>query len=797
MSDELSLRQSRQRLAGGEFDPLTAEETTRDSVGEVAWDLGEPPLPPLPTPSPPTESAADSSAPPPFAGFPGLGEEEAEPVKPKRGGIDPMRFLRGIWKRIWLVVGIALVISSGFIAMALTMIHPNWEAVVALIMRTQQDQFSLGVGQAYKPQQYNLKTQIDTLKFPSSLREVLETTGVKALPRTLAAATEVVLGKDSNIFQIKVTWKDPKIAAQLANQVAAAFVERSRDIRRQDAEETFASYSAQLEEGREKLRDINAEFLAFKAANKISNFEAEIQVLLGDLSRLDAEYKTKLAEAEAMQASRIRLEALVAAQPEMIVTSTIYRSPLKQRLADYSWQLQEARSRYTSENPKVIKLEKRIEVLEQMIKESNDESAPENTYSPNNLRSDLDLKLQEMIDAIKVREAQVSALEGTTQGMKDKLALLAAKQKEYRMLQARIEAAEALEKNLASRVEEAHVMVERNESNFTIIEPATPPLEPLPSKRKLVAIGGTLLGVGAGLIVALLLELRDPFLRSPRDATGTVGVELVAEFQQVPAGEEPVIDPRRPAREIAILFRKFINELDSQLEGDDWRTLAVISLEPEAGRTLVATNLALSLALKERTVTLVDADLRTQAGVRSSALLGLDVSTQGLYASLRGGRVPAVRNTPTPGLRLIEAGGPLPSDDQGLGALGSRQFEAIVAHLAGPDRHVLFDFPPLIAQETVLEAAAVIGNALLVLRSGHSRRADIAAIIDTLEARGVNLRAVVLTGIPADLMSITPIFGPEPKATPEARPKDSKLRSRWRFKRSQPDQQAGAKGHAA
>jgi hypothetical protein len=54
--------------------------------------------------------------------------------------------------------------------------------------------------------------------------------------------------------------------------------------------------------------------------------------------------------------------------------------------------------------------------------------------------------------------------------------------------------------------------------------------------------------------------------------------------------------------------------VESQLEEDDWRTLAIISLEPEAGRSLVALNLALALALKERTVILVDADLRTLTG---------------------------------------------------------------------------------------------------------------------------------------------------------------------------------------
>ncbi len=160
-----------------------------------------------------------------------------------------MRFLRGIWNRKWLVAGIALVISAGFLGVAMTMIHSKWEAVVALIMRTQQDQFSLGAGQAYKPQQYNLKTLLDTLKLPSSLQEVLENTGIKVLPRTpLAGAIEVIVGKDSNIFQIKVTWDNAKAAAALANQVAAAFVERSRTIRRQDAEETFTSCGAQLDE---------------------------------------------------------------------------------------------------------------------------------------------------------------------------------------------------------------------------------------------------------------------------------------------------------------------------------------------------------------------------------------------------------------------------------------------------------------------------------------------------------------------------------------------------------------------
>ncbi len=834
MSDELSFRQHRQRRLTGDEALLPGAEGSRDTQGEAAWELGAataltgsgggggqgPGLEDAPAAerrgtfldgaeaerwrgephaenlgeSPWTEPvrakrpAERATQPLPFPSFPGLGEEEAELGKGKPGGLDLARFTRGIWKRRWLVAGIALAISLGALAIALTLMKHQWSAGVALIMRTHQDQFTLGDGQPYKPQQYNLKTLLDTLKLPSSLQEVIDRTGLEVLPRTLAAAIDVALGKDSNIFHIKVTWNEPRTAANLANQVAEAFVERSRAIRRQDAKETYSSYGAQLAEARTKLRGQNEELLAFREANQVSDFATEVKVLLGDLSRLDAEYKTKLAEVEAMHAGRARLEALIASQPEMVVTSTVYRSPLKQRLADYEWQLQEARSRYTNENPKVIKLEKRVAVLEQMIEESSDQAVPENTYSPNSQRADLDLRLQELIDEIKVREAQVEALDGTTQSMRDKLALLTSKQKEYETLSSRLAASEALEKNLATRVAEARVMMERNESNFDIIEPATPPAEPLASGRKLVVGGGAILGVGAGVFLALLLELLDPFVRSWRDAADATGVELVAEFQKVPAGERRLIDPRRPAEGVAILFRRFINDLESQLEDDDWRSLAVISLEREAGRSLVATNLALSLALKERAVILVDADLRSGAGPRPLDLLDLDRRASGLYHNIRGLAPPAPRDTATPGLRLLEAGDPLPAEDQGLLALGRRQFASLAMGLAGPDRQILFDLPPLSAQETVLEAAAAIGNALLVVRSGQSRRTDINQIVDTLASRGVNLRAVVLTEIPSELMSIKPTF--------ETSPKDGKSRLRWRFKPTQTDQ-AGAKGHDA
>ncbi len=167
MSDELSFRQHRQRHLTGDEALLPGAEGSRDTQGEAAWELGAAPaltgsgggggqgpgLEDAPAAerrgtfrdgaeaerwrgephaenlgeSPWTEPvrakrpAERATQPLPFPSFPGLGEEEGELGKGKPGGLDLARFTRGIWKRRWLVAGIALAISLGALAIALTL----------------------------------------------------------------------------------------------------------------------------------------------------------------------------------------------------------------------------------------------------------------------------------------------------------------------------------------------------------------------------------------------------------------------------------------------------------------------------------------------------------------------------------------------------------------------------------------------------------------------------------------------------------------------------------------------------
>ena len=757
MSEDISIRSSRARRGAELVEAIPGSDLPQDTggAGETAWHLGEPIVEPT------KADKKKGNEPPPFPPFPGLGDSDEEAAGP---GLDIQRFARGLWKRRWIIVGIAATVTLLFGVIAFTLLTHKWEAAAVLVLRTHQDKFALGSSTPFKPQEYNLKTLLDTVKLPSSLDALMKATEISVLRRTLAAAIDVSPGKDSNMFQVKAIWDDPRTAARIANDVARMLVERSRSMRRKDAEEVFDYYSAQLEDTRATRRAINAEMRSFQAENKAADFDTETKVLIEELSRLEADHSTMTAETHAMRTASEQLAALIAEQPEMVVISTIYRSPLKQRLSDYEWQLQEALSRYTVENPKVIKLQKRIAVLEQMIGESKDEGAPQNTYAPNTQLADMQMRHQELTDEIRVRDAQVGALGKTTQGMRDKLARLTAGKKEYELIRSRLEGAEALEANLISRADEARVIMLRDEASFDLVEPARPPQEPLSSGRKLVVAGGMVLGTGAGVFLALLLELLDPVVRSRRDAMDLSGCERVWEFQRVPPGEHSVIDSHEPTEPVSTLFRRLANELESRLDDEQWRCLAITSVEAGAGRSLTAANLAQAMAMKEHSVVLVDADLRGSAGPRPSRLFDLPDDRPGLREALRDdGMLPDLLvPTETRGLHLIGPGS-LPEEGDGHGdgsliALGSRQMRAIVRSLEQTGRRILYDLPPLTAQETVVEAAAAIRNIVIVARSGQTGRDELKEITEMLREREVDVHVVLLVDVPADVLSGKPVF---------------------------------------
>jgi Mrp family chromosome partitioning ATPase len=159
-----------------------------------------------------------------------------------------------------------------------------------------------------------------------------------------------------------------------------------------------------------------------------------------------------------------------------------------------------------------------------------------------------------------------------------------------------------------------------------------------PLSRQVTMALGLLLGLAMGAGAALLVATAFPKIVTPSDAEEAAGLPLVATVSKngVRRAPLPVID--RPFGPAAEDYRRVGTALERQGLGTDIQVLAVASADPGDGKTMLAVNLAHSLARQGRAVVLVSSDLRQP---QVEKLLGLG-QLPGLAEALQDVPLPAI-----------------------------------------------------------------------------------------------------------------------------------------------------------
>jgi succinoglycan biosynthesis transport protein ExoP len=671
-----------------------------------------------------------------------LREDDADENVNWPARLAPERLLRGLLLRWRLVATAVLVAALVGVAIALLAIQRQWESSVTLIMQDQSEELSVGGGQPYRTRNYTLETLIDTIKLPTSLDETLRRAGVEANRRQLAAAIDLSLAQKSDILNLKVSWSDPQESAALANALAEVFVARTGGISQEQAAEAYRRYEAQLKDAQARVQQADAEILAFQLEHKVTDFAEETKARLIDLSRLQAEYWTQAAEAEALSGAESDLESYITSQPET-VTSTLYRNPLQKRLEEYEWQLKGSLTRYTEENPKIIKLQQQVESLRSLVATSGP-TGPEPIQSPNDLKRDLSVKLQDVKERARVAGARARGLESSIAEQGDKLASLSALEKQFRQLESKQETTRGLERSLASKMEEARVAMAAGDSSLQIVERSLVPPEPLPTGRKLVVLALLVLGGVIGVALALLAELRDPLVRCRADAQGWSPEAPTFELERGQEVAARVLSAQDP---VFRAYRRIAGDLAATMA--DREAVAVASAGPGEGRSSVARGLAVAMSVRGERCLLVDGDLRVDAGPRCvDAANGPHGVMEVLGMAARASEVR--RQDAVERLHSVPVGNLADAPDDALLLVGQPVFGAALASLRTGSESLIVDLPPSGTDEGAFEAVVRTGAAVVVARFGVTRRSDAEALVRRLESRGVSIVAVLVIDVPPE-----------------------------------------------
>jgi capsular exopolysaccharide synthesis family protein len=199
-----------------------------------------------------------------------------------------------------------------------------------------------------------------------------------------------------------------------------------------------------------------------------------------------------------------------------------------------------------------------------------------------------------------------------------------------------------------------------------------------------------------------------------------------------------VID--RPFSPAAEDYRRVGTALERQGLGTDIRVLAIASAEPGDGRTMLAANLAHSLARQGREVVLVSSDLRRAEVER---LLGLGQGP-GLAEALQDDPIPAIAMLVSINDHLLVLPAGMPSKHPGELLASKRLLETI--QTLRQMGIIILDTPPARNSADAITLSSVADATLFVAKSGATRMRSVREATNGLRRDRIRQLGVILVG---------------------------------------------------
>lgn len=354
-----------------------------------------------------------------------------------------------------------------------------------------------------------------------------------------------------------------------------------------------------------------------------------------------------------------------------------------------------------------------------------------------------------------------------------------------KLVQARIDSLTPAEKDLAygvalaQRRDDLEVLISMKIGDYAVLQPATTPPAPYFPRPVLSLEIALVVGLILGLALAVLLDYLDPRVKDQHTLERLLEMPVIG---TIPAPTRRA--RRRSAGDPAIGFgeghepllesmRMLRSNLGMLGLGDTKRTVLVTSPIAAEGKTTLAVNLALIMALSGHRVVLVDADLRNPAVHRRLGLpnargladaLSQDGSWTADVQSVDLSRFVSryMKLVREPARFLCITSGLLPSNASEL--LESEALPRMLREMEELSDYIVVDGPPLLAASDSLVLAQQVDAVVLSSKLGLVTDADVLQAKRLLGQAQVDVLGVVVSGAK---IRMRPEYGPVRRTAPD------------------------------
>jgi succinoglycan biosynthesis transport protein ExoP len=341
---------------------------------------------------------------------------------------------------------------------------------------------------------------------------------------------------------------------------------------------------------------------------------------------------------------------------------------------------------------------------------------------------------------------QIAGLEQNIEQWNNKALEISQKSAEYQRLRANEQRVQALYDRLLSTLQTLDVNKEISPESVTLLEPASPPFsdfrKPL---RQLItaAVVALVLSIALVLFIDHVDDRINSFTEVQHWFTEPVLVQIPRQTSETRNAMIPLVSQNDPRHAFAEAYRSLRSSLlYLTREGTRPKTLVLTSAIPNEGKSLTASNLAITLAQADARVLIVDADLRKGSlhkhfAVASECGLAEVFTRQCAWPE-------AVISTDYPGVFLLPRGGAAISCSDLFIKQSVREF---LKETAAAYDYVILDTPPVMAADDVPSLAPQADAVLFVLRAEHTSAQIACAALDVLYRRQVRVLGIIFNAV--------------------------------------------------
>jgi polysaccharide biosynthesis transport protein len=277
---------------------------------------------------------------------------------------------------------------------------------------------------------------------------------------------------------------------------------------------------------------------------------------------------------------------------------------------------------------------------------------------------------------------------------------------------------------------------------LSVVEPANLPTRSIGTNRFLIIALAGLVGFSLGAGAAYLLEYLDRTVKTTHDVERIFNLPVIGYISELKEkASKPTYVVENPNSILAENFRLLRSNIEFFQVSRPIKTILITSPNQGNGKTVVATNLALSISQGEQEVVLVDADLRRPA-VHKALDMVMEPGLSDLIrnkADIDG----VVRNWYGGDMKVITTGHVPPNITE---VVGSRRIGSVLGDLRERFEMVIIDAPPLIIADSYNLASRVDG-VILILEPGQTTEEQARAIKEQLNRSNAHLLGIVFNKV--------------------------------------------------